>query len=125
VLRLLLVCLGGALGSGARYLVSGWAASRYGLDFPRGTLVVNVTGSFLLGVLVAVGTLRGLSDDLRLLLGAGVLGGFTTYSSFNAETIALAERAGLVPAAANVLLTVVGSLVAGALGLWVVRAVAA
>lgn len=125
MLRLLLVCAGGAIGSGARYLVSGWAASVFGLDFPRGTLIVNVTGSLLLGVLVAVAGGRGLSDEVRLFLGAGVLGGFTTYSSFNAETIALAERAGLWPAAANVALTVVGCLVAGALGLWAARALAA
>jgi CrcB protein len=125
VLRLLLVCAGGAIGSGARYLVSGWAASVFGLDFPRGTLIVNATGSFLLGGLVAIATARGLSDEVRLFLGAGVLGGFTTYSSFNAETIALAERAGIWLAFANVALTVVGCLFAGALGLWAVRAVAA
>jgi CrcB protein len=125
VIRLLLVCAGGALGSGARYLVAGWAASRYGLDFPRGTLVVNVVGSLLLGVLVGFAGARALSDEARLFLGAGVLGGFTTYSSFNAETIALAERAGLWPALANVALTVIGCLVAGAAGLWAARALAA
>jgi len=122
VLRFLLVCAGGALGSGARYLVSTWAAKALGPDFPRGTLIVNVVGSFVLAAVLA-SRWEGLSPDLRLFLGAGVLGGFTTYSSFNYETIALLERGEAGLAAVNVGLTLGGCLLAGlaglALGRWI------
>jgi len=116
VLRLLLVCAGGALGAGTRYLVSTWAARSFGAEFPRGTLLVNATGSFVLALLFA---LRGeaLSPELRLFLGAGVLGGYTTYSSFNYETLALLEQGSPWLAAANVTLTVAGCLAAGLAGL--------
>jgi CrcB protein len=116
VRQLILVCVGGALGSGARFLVSTWAARALGPDFPRGTLLVNVTGSFVLALVLAVPSAQ-LSPDVRLFLGAGVLGGYTTYSSFNYETLALAENAGAGLALANVALTLVGCLAAGALGL--------
>ena len=113
--RLLLVCLGGALGSGARYLVSTWAALHLGPDFPRGTLIVNVTGSFLLALIVALRP--GLvPPDLRLFLGAGIMGGYTTYSSFNTETLSLLEGGSPALAAANLGLTVGGCLVAGFAG---------
>lgn len=116
MLRLLLVCGGGALGAGARYLVSTWAARALGAEFPRGTLLVNATGSFVLAFLFA---LRGeaLSPELRLFLGAGVLGGYTTYSSFNYETISLLEQGSPWLATANLTLTVAGCLAAGLAGL--------
>ncbi|ABS27781.1 CrcB protein [Anaeromyxobacter sp. Fw109-5] len=124
VIRLLLVCAGGALGSGARYLVSTWAARALGADFPRGTLIVNVLGSFLLALLLGLaGTREAITPEARLFLGAGVLGGFTTYSSFNYETLALLER-GVWPAAVNVALTVLGCLAAGFAGIVAARALA-
>jgi CrcB protein len=116
VLRLLLVCAGGALGSGARYLVSTWAARALGADFPRGTILVNAAGSFALALIFALPGDR-VPPDLRLFLGAGVLGGFTTYSSFNTETLALIEQGNPGLALANVGLTVAGCLVAGLAGL--------
>ncbi len=115
MLRLLLVCAGGALGSGARYLVSTWTARALGADFPRGTLVVNVTGSFVLALLLA--RADAVSPEARLFLGAGVLGGYTTYSSFNYETLSLFDGGSPAVAAANLALTVLSCLVAGALGL--------
>ena len=121
--RFLLVCLGGAFGSGARYLVSTWVANALGSEFPKGTLAVNVTGSFLLS-LVMVAALSGVaSPNARLFLGTGVLGGYTTYSSFNYETIALLERGAPGLALANVLVTVCACLVAGLLGLAVGRVI--
>jgi CrcB protein len=116
VASLLLVCLGGALGSGARYLVSTWAVRAFGADFPRGTLLVNATGSFVLAAIFALPGSR-LSPELRLFLGAGVLGGYTTYSSFNTETLALFDQGSAGLAIANVALTTVGCLGAGLLGL--------
>ena len=120
--RFLLVCLGGALGSGARYLVSTWAARALGPDFPRGTLVVNVTGSFMLcAILAASAVSSAITPELRLFLCAGVMGGYTTYSSFNAETLALVEQGSLGLAAANLGLTVAGCLAAGLAGLALAR----
>ncbi|HSN91449.1 MAG TPA: CrcB family protein [Anaeromyxobacteraceae bacterium] len=122
MLPFLLVCLGGAIGSGARYLVATWAATALGTDFPRGTLIVNVAGSFLLAAVMAAalqGT--GLHPNARLFLGAGVMGGFTTYSSFNLETIELMAAGSWGLAGANLLLTVAGCLVAGLAGLAVGR----
>jgi CrcB protein len=124
VLRLLLVCAGGALGSVARYLVSTWSARALGADFPRGTLLVNVTGSFVLAFVFAVPGSR-LSPELRLFLGAGICGGYTTYSSFNTETLALFDQGSAGLAAANLALTVVGCLVAGIAGLALGRWLAA
>ena len=124
VLRLLLVCAGGALGSGTRYLVSTWAARALGADFPRGTLIVNVAGSFVLAMIFAVPGEK-IAPELRLFLGAGVLGGFTTYSSFNTETLALLQQGSTALAALNVAATVLGCLAAGAAGLVLGRAIGA
>ncbi len=120
--RFLLVCLGGALGSGARYLVSTWAARALGPEFPRGTLLVNVTGSFLLASIMAASAVSStVTPELRLFLGAGIMGGYTTYSSFNYETLALVEQGSVGLAALNVALTVAGCLVAGLAGLALAR----
>ena len=125
MVRLLLVCAGGAFGSGARYLVSTWAVRALGPAFPFGTLIVNASGSFLLAVIMGVAGPRDpLTPEVRLLLGAGVMGGYTTYSSFNWETLALAQRGSLSLALANVSLTVVVCLVAGVLGLFLARLLA-
>lgn len=123
VVRFLLVCAGGGLGSGLRYLVSTWAARALGADFPRGTVLVNVSGSFVLALVFALPG-EWVSPEVRLFLGAGVLGGFTTYSSFNYETLALLERGTPALAFANVALTVSACLVAGLLGLAVGRVLA-
>jgi CrcB protein len=115
--RLLLVCLGGALGSGTRYLVAVALAHRAAVHFPWATFAVNVAGCFLLQLILGLigGGLR-LSDELRLLLTTGVMGGFTTYSSFNAETLAL-WRAGAPRLALGYLLaTVLVCLAAGLAG---------
>jgi fluoride exporter len=123
VLRLLLVCAGGALGSGARYLVATWAARALGADFPRGTAIVNLVGSFLLAAVLTAARLGGaIPDGLRLFLTTGVMGGFTTYSSFNWETLGLVAEGRPRLAVLNVLVTVLGCLAAAALGALLARA---
>jgi CrcB protein len=119
---LLCVCVGSALGGGARYLLIQAALALLGTGFPYGTLAVNTLGSFLLGMLAELGA-RGapLAPGLRLFLGAGVLGGFTTYSSFNQETLQLAAQSGPL-ALLNAAITLIGCLLAGALGAAVIRA---
>jgi len=113
------VALGGALGSIARYGCSGIAARWLGLGFPYGTLFVNVTGSFAIGVLgtLALGGGRALATtDARAFLIVGLLGGFTTFSSFSLETLNLARAGNLGAAATNVALSLVLCLVAVWLG---------
>jgi CrcB protein len=89
----LLASAGGAIGAGARYLVGILSAGWLGLAFPWGTLFVNVLGSFLMGVVVEAVALRcGGSAELRTFLATGILGGFTTFSAFSLEVVALAER---------------------------------
>jgi fluoride exporter len=115
--RLLLVCLGGAFGSGARYLLSGWLAERLGHAFPYGTFAVNFAGSFLLAVLMQVGLASAaLSPTARIALGTGVLGGFTTYSTFSYETFVYLREGTTALAALNVSLTLFGCLAACWLG---------
>jgi CrcB protein len=129
--RLLLVCLGGALGSGARYLVAVALVPRLSsaspgvglaLTFPWATLTVNVVGCFLLELLVGLvaGGLR-LSTELRLLLATGVLGGFTTYSSFNTETAALWRAGAPRLAVIYLLVTLLACLLSGLLGAQLAR----
>jgi fluoride exporter len=125
VFRFLLVCLGGALGSGARYLLASWVTDALGADFPRGTILINVTGSFLIAVVMELATATGaISVELRLFLATGIMGGYTTYSSFNYETLRLASQGTWHLALLNMGFTVGGCLVAGWLGLLAGRAVA-
>jgi fluoride exporter len=116
--RFLWICLGGAVGTGARYLLSGWLARAAGPGFPWGTLAVNVIGSFLLGLImqVALGT-DLLSPTLRLTLTTGVMGGFTTYSTFNYETLQYLQQSDWLMGSLNLSVTVVACLAAGSLGL--------
>jgi CrcB protein len=117
MIRLLWVCLGSALGGGARYLVSQAALQLFGTGFPYGTLAVNVIGSFAIGAIMHVGLESTLlSPTARLFLTTGVMGGFTTYSTFNYETLGLVGEGDWLRAGLNVAATVVACLVAGLLG---------
>jgi CrcB protein len=125
VARFLFVCLGGAVGTGARYLLGGWAQRMFGSGFPYGTTIINLLGSFLIVILMHLGLERGaISADLRIILTTGVMGGFTTYSTFNYESIRFLQQGAVGLAALNVAVTVVGCLVAGGLGLVCARALA-
>ena len=120
--KVLVVCVGGAIGSAFRYLVATWAAETFGPGFPRGTLIVNIVGSFLIAVIMEA-SLRtmSVSATLRLFLTTGIMGGFTTYSSFNYETTRLLEDGSIGLALLNLGLTVVGCLGAGFLGFVSIR----
>lgn len=115
--RFLWICLGGAVGTGARYLLSGWVLRMAGPGFPWGTLAVNVLGSFLLGLILEVSLATDLfPPTLRVALTTGLLGGFTTYSTFNYETLQLFQQEDWLLGGANVLATVVLCLAAGGIG---------
>jgi CrcB protein len=117
VTRFLWICLGGAAGSGARYLLSGWSLRVLGSAFPYGTLAVNLIGSFLLAALMFAGTEAGaVSPTVRLALGTGVLGGFTTYSTFSYETMKYLQDGAWGVALLNMIVTLVGCLAACFLG---------
>ena len=100
--QLALVCVGGALGSGARYLVALGAARWIGTEFPYGTLLVNLAGAFLIGLVQQLAAASVLSADSRLLLSTGVMGGLTTYSAFSYETVRLLQLGAWRAAAINV-----------------------
>jgi len=123
MLNLTLVALGGALGSCARYLVGVQATRWFGLGWPYGTLAVNVLGGLLMGVLIAVLAHRGGADQerWRLLLGVGVLGGFTTFSAFSLDAILMIERRAYGQAGAYVLGSAVLAMLALLLGLLLTR----
>ncbi len=115
--RFLWVCLAGALGTGARFLVVAGALRALGPAFPYGTLVVNVVGSFLMGVIVQLASsTHWISPDLRVILATGVMGGFTTYSSFNNETLAYLRAGQWTIGGLNVGATLLLCLAAGVAG---------
>jgi fluoride exporter len=116
--RFLFIGVGGALGTWTRYLVGLWAGSALGAAFPFGTLLVNLSGSFLIAVVMQVSTATVLvSPTLRLALTTGFMGGLTTYSSFNYETTRLMQDGAWGSATLNFALTTGGCLLAGILGL--------
>lgn len=118
-MQFLWICLGGAVGTGARHLLSSWIGTAIGGAFPWGTFVVNVLGSFLVAVLMVAGSEANvLSPTARLALTTGVMGGFTTYSAFSYETLRLFENGAWIAGASNVLVTVVACLASCLLGLW-------
>lgn len=123
--KLVWICMGGAVGSGARYLVSVWCTQKLGGHFPYGTLAVNVLGSLLLGILMYVSlNTQAFSPTVRLGLTVGVMGGFTTYSTFNHETFRYLQQGAVGTAASYVAVTLVCACLAGALGWYAARSIA-
>ena len=115
--RLFWICLGGATGTAARYGIGVWAAGRFTGGLPAGTIVVNLIGCFAIALIMAVSAAFEWSATVRLALTVGLMGGFTTYSSFNYETSRLLLEGASGTAALNVLITTIGGLAAGWLGL--------
>jgi len=121
--HLLLVSLGGALGAGSRHLVGQMALRNLGPEWPYGTFAVNVIGGLAMGVLVGWLALAQRYDatEMRLMLGVGLLGGFTTFSAFSLEVVLMIERKAWAPAGAYVALSVLGAVGALMVGLWLGR----
>jgi CrcB protein len=104
--RALLITFGGAIGTLLRYVTSLLAARWLGTDFPYGTLIVNVSGAFVIGLVQALGTEElMISDNTRLFLTTGMMGGLTTYSTFSYETVRLMESGAWHAAWINVVVT--------------------
>ena len=120
--KYLLIGLGGFLGANVRYLLGGWAAEKWGSGFPFGTLLINVTGSFILGLFMAVISQRlSLDPRWRLFFAVGFLGAYTTFSTYTFETIQLVLAGGWWPAALNLLASNTLGLGAALLGVAVGR----
>jgi CrcB protein len=115
--QLLLIAGGGAAGAVLRFWFSGWVYSQLGRDFPYGTLAVNLLGSLLMGLCFVLLLERlTLGDEWRALIMVGLLGAFTTFSTFSIETLNLLEDGELLKALANTLLSVVLCIAAAWLG---------
>ena len=116
--NVLLVALGSALGGVARYMVTGWISARMVPTFPWGTLTVNILGSALIGLIAGLGDAGrvGLPTESRTFLMIGLLGGFTTFSSFSLETLRLLHDGAWLRAAGNVGASVLLCLAGVALG---------
>jgi CrcB protein len=117
------VGVGGGLGALARYYIAG-AIQSAATAFPWGILVVNVSGGFLMGVIVEAGALRlNLSPDLRAFLTVGILGGYTTFSTFSLDSALLLEKGQYLQAACYMIGSVVLSILALFAGLWIMRSI--
>ncbi|HEX3723176.1 MAG TPA: fluoride efflux transporter CrcB [Nitrolancea sp.] len=105
----LLVAIGGAIGAAGRYLIGGWVQSLAGTGFPAGTFFVNVTGSLIIGVILGLVERGALSSQARLLLAVGLMGGYTTFSSFSYDNLGLLQSG----ETGRFLLNIAGQLVIG------------
>lgn len=117
MIKFLAIGIGGFVGALLRYGISGWVYSISRNNFPSGTLVVNVAGSFILGLIVGVAERYIIHPNLKLFLTIGVLGAFTTFSTFSYETIMLLQLSSYLKALLNVSLSVLLGLAAAFLGL--------
>jgi fluoride exporter len=124
VTTMLAISLGAAIGANLRYALSLWAAQQWGASFPYGTLLINVLGSLVLGFIMALGATRiTISIHWRLLLITGMLGGFTTFSTFSYETYDLFVRGSWAEAGLNILASIGISLVGVLLGASLARSI--
>ena len=118
----LLVFVGGGLGASLRHFVNVTCARCIGIDFPWGTLIINITGSIVMGVIAGYLAFKGQAPQpWRLFLMTGILGGYTTFSAFSLDTALLYERGALGLAAAYVLGSVILSIAGLFAGLWLIR----
>ncbi|ESW71586.1 MULTISPECIES: fluoride efflux transporter CrcB [unclassified Mesorhizobium] len=121
--NLLLVVVGGGIGAGIRHLTNIGTLRLVGPNYPWGTMAINIVGSFAMGLFIAALMRRGGSNELRLFVATGILGGFTTFSAFSLDFATLWERGATLPALGYALASVVGAIIALFLGLWLARTV--
>jgi CrcB protein len=122
-MKLMWICLGGAVGTGFRHLLAHWVQGAMGGRWPLGTLAVNALGSFAMGVISQLSAGGWIPPAMRPVLVFGLLGGFTTYSSFNQEALDLLQRRGFLVGGMYMGLMVATCLAAGLLGLALARGV--
>jgi CrcB protein len=117
VIKTLVIFVGGGIGSVLRYLVSGWMYALLGADFPFGTFAVNIVGSLIIGFFLTIAEDRFLvSPDLRAFVAIGIVGGFTTFSTFTYETLGLFRDGSFFIGATNIIASITVALLAAWLG---------
>ena len=122
MINLLLVAAGGAIGAGLRHVANFVALRLVGPSFPWGTMAINIVGSFAMGLFITTLARRyGASNELRLFVATGILGGFTTFSAFSLDFATLWERGATLPAFGYALASLIGAIIALFLGLWLAR----
>lgn len=122
LVHFLWICLAGAIGTGARYLTSELVQHTFGEAFPHSIFLVNIAGSFLMSMVMVIGlNTTAIPPTLRIVLTTGLLGGFTTYSSFNYETLQYFQNGEIGRGIAYMSGTVLTCLLAGIAGLWLAR----
>lgn len=109
-----LIGLGGILGANARYLVAGWATRQFGVGFPYGTFLINLSGSVVIGIFMALMARYPSQHNLRLFFAVGFLGAYTTFSTFSFESLQMLQQGRPMLA----FLYVVGSAALGIFGAW-------
>jgi len=120
----LVISIGAVLGANARFILGRWVADRMGAGFPYGTLIINVSGSFLIGIVLTVATQRAIAPSwFQPALAIGFLGAYTTFSTFSYETLSLVNAGSVAAAAANIGVSVAGAMIAVYLGTVVGRLV--
>jgi CrcB protein len=122
LLTLLFVAIGGSLGAPARFAVDRFVNDRVEADFPLGTFIINISGSFVLGLLTGLAITGHMPVLVRALLGTGFCGAYTTFSTWSFETIRLVEEDELLEAGLNVVLSLVVGLLAAGAGVAIVLA---
>lgn len=120
---LILVMSGGAVGAAGRYLVGNAMRTLWGDSWPWGTLTVNIVGGFVMGIVAALFAARAIGEPTRLLLATGVLGGFTTFSAFSLEVVAMVDAGRGMGALGYALASVAGSVLALWCGMMVARGI--
>jgi CrcB protein len=116
------VAVGGAIGSAARYLIAGWVQSVAWTGFPYGIFVVNISGGLIMGLLTELMALKwNVSLEMRAFLTTGILGGYTTFSTFSLDSALLIERGAYTSAGLYITGSAILSVVALFAGLWIVR----
>lgn len=122
MINMFAIALGAAVGANMRFFLSQWAAQQWGTVFPAGTLLINLLGSLLIGVLATLFADRiAVSEATRLLLVTGLLGGFTTFSTFSLDIVQLLAGEEWPKALVYIVASVGGGLVAALLGVWFAR----
>jgi CrcB protein len=118
------VAAGGAIGSMARYLMAGWIQSPAWGGFPFGIFFVNVSGGLVMGILTELMALKfNVSLEMRAFLATGIMGGYTTFSTFSLDSVMLIQRGAYASAATYVIGSALLSIVALMAGLWLVRTI--
>lgn len=124
MLHVMLVALGGAIGAALRHIANNFALRFAGPNFPWGTMAINIVGSFAMGLFVGYLVRRsGSSNELRLFVATGILGGFTTFSAFSLDFVTLWERGAALPAFGYAFASVICAILALFLGMWLARSI--